>query len=191
MASPKQVAANRSNALLSTGPMSDEGRRRAAVNALRHGLSRQAVSPKDAQAMEALARLIQDECAGTAAAQELASKILDYERNEARQREYLVSVLQPTKAPLTGQALEQAVRDEFPEYAMLQEMMANELQARAGINGQELTKVSRLLLGMRNHVELERQEQAVKLHRDWQGSVRYLKRASNQLVKSLRAVAAQ
>lgn len=191
MASPKQVAANRSNALLSTGPMSDEGRRRAAVNALRHGLSRQAVSPEDAQAMEAVACLIQDECAGTAAAQELASKILDYERNEARQREYLVSVLQPTKAPLTGQALEQAVRDEFPEYAMLQEMMAHDLQARAGINGQELTKVSRLLLGMRNLVELERQEQAVKLHRDWQGSVRYLKRASNQLVKSLRAVAAQ
>ena len=39
MTSPKQRAANRANALKSTGPKSELGRRRAAVNATQHGLS--------------------------------------------------------------------------------------------------------------------------------------------------------
>ena len=39
MATDKQVAANRANARKSTGPRTEAGRRRAAQNALRHGLS--------------------------------------------------------------------------------------------------------------------------------------------------------
>lgn len=39
MASARQIAANRKNALKSTGPRSQAGRRRSAKNALRHGLA--------------------------------------------------------------------------------------------------------------------------------------------------------
>src|SRR5688572_28422787 len=41
MASPAQIAANRANALKSTGPRTIEGRKRSSVSALRHGLTAQ------------------------------------------------------------------------------------------------------------------------------------------------------
>src|SRR5450631_3917569 len=39
MTSPAELIANRLNALLSTGPKTDEGKKRSSVNACRHGLS--------------------------------------------------------------------------------------------------------------------------------------------------------
>ena len=41
MATEKQIAANRANALLSTGPRTAEGKARAAMNAYDHGMCAQ------------------------------------------------------------------------------------------------------------------------------------------------------
>lgn len=45
MASERQVAANRTNAKRSTGPQTEEGKRRSSRNALSHGLARPAGRP--------------------------------------------------------------------------------------------------------------------------------------------------
>ena len=47
MISDKQLEANRSNALLSTGPKTEEGRKRSSTNALRHGLTGQVTTMTD------------------------------------------------------------------------------------------------------------------------------------------------
>jgi hypothetical protein len=43
MTSPRQIVANRRNARLSTGPVTDEGKQRTRCNALRHGLTAETV----------------------------------------------------------------------------------------------------------------------------------------------------
>jgi hypothetical protein len=47
MISDKQLQANRNNALRSTGPRTDEGRKRSRMNALRHGLTGQVTTMSD------------------------------------------------------------------------------------------------------------------------------------------------
>jgi hypothetical protein len=47
MATEKQIAANRRNALLSTGPKTEAGRNRSRMNALRHGLTGQVTTMTD------------------------------------------------------------------------------------------------------------------------------------------------
>lgn len=194
MASPKQLAANRRNAQRSTGPKSEEGRRRSAVNALSHGLSSPHRPAEDVQAIEAVAHLIGEQCGDAGQAFELASKIIDYERNEARQREFLFDhlsdALGPPKPPFEGCALEQAIREQVPEYRDLQDLLEDELSSGARPNKRELEEVSRLLLRLKNDAMRQRELQPVKALKRWQGSFRYLRRASNQLVKSVRAVTA-
>jgi hypothetical protein len=58
MASPAQIAANRLNAMKSTGPRTDEGKSASRLNALRHGADAQlAVIPgEDPAELEALSR---------------------------------------------------------------------------------------------------------------------------------------
>ena len=57
MASERQIAANRRNALSSSGPRSRAGKRRSSGNSLRHGLSRIINTGAGAE-IEALARLL-------------------------------------------------------------------------------------------------------------------------------------
>jgi len=83
MTSPKQRAANRVNALKSTGPKSELGRRRAAVNATQHGLSLPIDTRIYKKEIAAVIRLIRDECESDDQATELAKRIIDFERNEA------------------------------------------------------------------------------------------------------------
>jgi hypothetical protein len=58
MASERQIAANRYNARNSTGPRSTTGKKRAARNSLRHGLTINTALSQDCEAVEPLARQI-------------------------------------------------------------------------------------------------------------------------------------
>ena len=64
MASERQIAANRANALKSTGPRTAAGRAKSSRNAYRHGLSRPMAPDSEAGRVESLARTIVDEAAG-------------------------------------------------------------------------------------------------------------------------------
>jgi hypothetical protein len=74
----QQFEANRRNALRSTGPKTDDGKRRSRVNAVRHGLTAETVigSLEDAEDYKAFeATIITDYCPETAVARELVLRL--------------------------------------------------------------------------------------------------------------------
>ena len=98
LVSPKKRAANRRNALKSTGPKSGPGRRVSAQNATRHGLSvplpQHLIDPLQAE----LAQLITSDGIPLETARDLAQKIIDYERNMAYLRIELIIEVFETQA---------------------------------------------------------------------------------------------
>ena len=89
MASAKQIAANRLNAQVSRGPRTDAGKQRAALNALRHGLSTPLESSEHAVHVSAIQALLQSEGEDTKLAWALARCIVDFERNTAHLRKQM------------------------------------------------------------------------------------------------------
>ena len=83
MTSPRQRAANKANALKSTGPRSDQGKVRSRVNATKHALSLPVDETVFSDEIKSVAALIRSDCASDFQAYELAKRIIDYERNEA------------------------------------------------------------------------------------------------------------
>ena len=82
MTSPKQKAANRLNAIKSTGPRTAEGIRSASLNAVKHRLSLPVSKQLYGKEIAAVAALVRDECTSDRQAKEFAKRIIDYERNE-------------------------------------------------------------------------------------------------------------
>ncbi len=66
MTSEKRIAANRRNALRSTGPRTPDGKSRSRLNAVKHGLSASLPAVVETQATELLARLLAPADAGDA-----------------------------------------------------------------------------------------------------------------------------
>ena len=108
MASDKQIAANRANALKSTGPRSAAGRMRSSRNAHRHGLPLPITLDPQAQAeIEAVAQAIAGEPAGEdqlQAAKAIAEAQFDLKRIRATRTAATPSVLDelPDSKVLTG-----------------------------------------------------------------------------------------
>jgi hypothetical protein len=83
MTSAKQRAANRANALKSTGPQSVDGKRRASLNAAKHRLSLPVDENLFDKEIAEISLLVRVDCSSDAQALELAKRIIDFERNQA------------------------------------------------------------------------------------------------------------
>lgn len=189
MTSPKQRAANKANALKSTGPRSDQGKLRSRVNATKHALSLPVDETVFSDEIKSVAALIRADCDSDFQAQELAKRIIDYERNEA----FLISQRDvDPNAEIRAWAMDP---HRFALYGLVQQ---HENKERVPVTfttsnkkpkGKERTDEKKFIedfLKLQDKVLLGRAKtEQAKLT----NSQRYQKRAINQLVKGVRAIA--
>ncbi|MDB0048277.1 hypothetical protein N9F12_02430 [Burkholderiaceae bacterium] len=133
-----------------------------------------------------VSRLIEQEGIGAYQAREIATRILDYERNLDYQRGLLMD---SNDAPLTEQEIELATRELYgAELDMLDDWLSWRGFENGGVSKRDLQVAARMKQKLvdRSIRQLGKQHKA--LRREAQNSLRYLKRSSNQLVKSLKAL---
>lgn len=88
MTSVKKRAANHANALRFQASRKKQGLRPVSLNAMKHGLSLPVDEAGFGKEISQIAALIRDECTDLTQAQEMARRIIDFERNEAFLRQH-------------------------------------------------------------------------------------------------------
>jgi ferredoxin-NADP reductase len=182
--SPQRRRANRLNAQRSTGPKSPRGKRASSLNAMKHGLSLPVEQLVQQRFVSSLQSLIEQEGIEPAHASDLATKILDYERNVARELE----TFPPYEGPplRTPEELMGLVREDWPEWDMVDDHVDYEFfttgrLSRSTIRMNFSLKSRMIKMWWRKesrHIRNQRRRQEF--------TDRHLRRASNQLIKSLR-----
>jgi hypothetical protein len=189
MASPKQKAANRLNAIKSTGPRTAEGIRSASLNAVKHRLSLPVSEQLYGKEIAAVAALVRDECTSDHQAKEFAKRIIDYERNE----QFLLD-FNTDEADAELKAWMYCA----PRFELIQLVKVHENKMRAWCTfttsnkkpkGKERLEEINFLKGfmhLQDKVLLGKISQAKKTQI---AAIRYQRRAINQLVKAVYHVA--
>ena len=184
--SAQKRQANRLNALRSTGPKSSVGKLRSSKNARMHGLSVIDSMGISDPLLTKLSELISQEGVDNFLAQELANRIVSYERNQAYQRLLFSQLKEPKR---TETAVHKGMRDSFgPEL----DMMADFLDEKRFLGGRVKKSDLNFVINMQHKMmkltlrQIKRQE--VEHAKRVRNSVRYLKRSSNQLIKSLKGL---
>ena len=182
MTSPRQRAANRRNALRSTGPKTTAGRRRVAANALSHGLS----VPVDPLTQRELVDPILDKLTSEDLPEpvrlDLATKIAEFERNIAHQRERFAD-------SMSGQ--EPAPRDVLGiDEVFIEDILDLKLEAEQdAFGGSEQAEFLREAKAALKSLRSWGDRQAKRaLNDELRSTERYYRRAANQLIKTLRAL---
>ena len=175
--SPKKRAANRRNALKSTGPKTGPGRRVSAQNAARHGLSVPLSQHINDPLQNELTQLIEHDGIASDVARDLAQKIIDYERNLQFLREVLRNEMIDAQEDNSSKQSKNLVARKG------QEKLENYL---ADIRNKWLKGMP---WEMSNMMRLTKQVDKIIIgaqKKERVNSRRYFKRSSNQLIKALR-----
>jgi hypothetical protein len=185
-ASAQKRQANRRNALRSTGPKSQPGKSRSSKNARMHGLSVIAQIGISDPLLTQLTRMIAEDGVDDFLAQEIAKKIVSYERNQAYQRTLYSQLQQPSR---TETAVHEGMRKSFgAELDMMADVLDDQRYLGGRIKKGDLNFVvnmqHRMLKLTLRQIKRQEAEHAKRVR----NSVRYLKRSSNQLIKSLKGL---
>ena len=182
MTSPRQRAANRRNALHSTGPKTTTGRRRVASNAMSHGLS----VPVDPLTQQDLIAPILDRLGSEDLPEptrlDLATKIVEFERNIAHQRERFADSVSGQK-PTSKDVL--VIDDRFIEDILDLKLEAEQDAFGASKQAEFLKEAKAALKSLRRWGDRQAKRE---LTEELRSTERYYRRSANQLIKTLRAL---
>jgi len=189
MTSPKQKAANRLNAIKSTGPRTQEGTLKASINAVKHRLSLPVSELNFSQEIADVAALVRDECTSDHQAKELAKRIIDYERNE----QFLLDFNTDEE-----DAELKAWMHCAPRFELVQLVKVHENKMRAWCTfttsnkkpkGKERLEEINFLNGFMNLQDKVLLGKITRAKKTQGAALRYQKRAINQLIKAVYHVA--
>lgn len=185
--SDKKRSANQRNGRLSTGPKTAAGKRAPSINAMRHGLSVKndlnGIGPRYKKLQETLKDELNDEHhAGI-----IASRILDYERTEAYMLEVALLEWAGNDGFIEAAALQMSQRDVGVQMSLvgclekeLEQKMDKQKKKEIKVYRDALKFLARISLVKCQKIMSDGQKESIRLRR-------YFKRASNQLIKSVKA----
>ena len=184
--SPQKRQANRRNSLRSTGPKSLKGKLRSASNSRSHGLTTSISALVDSDLIAQLSECIAREGLDASTANQIASRVIDYERNLAYQRELYLERLKSLDANAdelknANASLDREL-DLLNDYVDHQRFLGQKIGKR-GLNF--IVKSKQKMIQIWTRMESRKQKNKDKRE---EASVRYLRRSSNQLIKSLKAL---
>ena len=167
-------SANRRNALRSTGPKTALGRKTSARNATRHGLSVPLPPHISDPLQQELTLLIQHDGIDADTSGDLAQKIIDYERNMSFLRHVFEDYMGVDQGSEKNKNIGIAKWQDELEIR-LADIHAKHLRGMPW----ESENMERLTTQMNKIITKTKKDEVVR-------SQRYVKRASNQLIKALR-----
>ena len=189
MTSPKQKAANRLNAIKSTGPKSAEGTRKASLNAVKHRLSLPVSEQLYGKEIATVAALVRDECTSDHQAKELAKRIIDYERNE----QFLLDFNTDEADAELKAWMHCAPRFEFVQLVKVHENKTRAWCTFTTSNkkpkGKERLEEINFLEGFLRIQDKVLIDKITRAKKTQTAAIRYQKRAINQLIKAVYHVA--
>ena len=193
MASPKQRAANRLNSLRSTGPRSDEGKSRAKLNAIKHGLSLPVDEHVFSKEIQKIAALVRADCASDEQAKEIAKRIVDFERNEAFLRDFDEGAVHREISEWGFSSkritLAQLAQDHRLKRAVAVTFTTRQMEHKVQLKGKERTEEIKFIEDFLKLKDRSLLHKARAAKNSQLSALRYQKRAINQLVKGIWALA--
>jgi hypothetical protein len=189
LTSVKQRSANRANALKSTGPRTDQGKRRSSVNATVHRLS-VAVNERDfAAEIAKISKIVRTDCASDVQAQELAKRIIAYERVQ----DYLIESDKKRANSGNRDSAAEHVQAELLEIVKtLRAKRSPKLTFTTDSKNLSRKERSQEIAFVEDFLKLQAAAQLSRIRgfeRRETAQIRYLKRTSNQLSKYLLLIA--
>lgn len=194
MTSPRKRLANKANASKSTGPKTAAGMRAASLNATTHGLSVASDPASLDPTAERVAELLAAGGIDPAQARDLAAKIIDYERCMEHQRALLVrESTPPMSQEQHGQRHQSRLAQMFgKELSMIDDVLKEQEFLSGRVLKSDLNfgismklKMSKLVAKLQS--KSDRSSQQVAKRRE-SSAARHYKRATNQLIKGLKAL---
>ena len=191
MASPKQRAANRVNSLRSTGPRSEEGKARAKLNAIKHGLSLPVDEHVYSREIQNIAALVRADCASDKQAREIAKRIVDFERNEAFLRDFDEKAVHREIAAwgFSGAriSLAQLAQDNRFNKEVPVTFTARQRDYKVQLKGKERAEEIKFIEDFLKLIDKSLLHKARAAKNSQLSALRYQKRAINQLIKGVQA----